>query len=153
VTRGFLSEACEPLLDRALTHESVDKNRHSALLERRHGEESPRRSPQRISLRLGANVIEQILADYRSGLPSTILGRRYGIASGTVVALLRQHGVVVRQQPMTPAECREASRLYSLGWPLAKIGSKLGRPPNSIRNALSQAGIPRRSPNFRPEVS
>lgn len=126
--------------------------RQNALAERRRSGESPRRVPQRISQRLGPNVVEQILADYQNGTPSTVLGRRYGIASVTVIALLRRHRVVIRQQPMTPAECSEAIRLYGLGWSLAKIGSKLDRPPNSIRNALRRAGMPRRSAMPRPQI-
>ena len=129
------------------------RTRHSALSDHRGAREAPPRPPQRITRRLGDGVVEQILADYRSGLPSTTLARRHGIATPTVIAMLRRHGVVVRRQPMVPPECHEAVRLYSLGWSLAKIGRKLDRPPNSIRNALRRAGIARRSPNFRPNES
>ena len=127
--------------------------RHSALSEQRGGPECLPRSPQRVTRRLETDVVEQILADYRSGLPSTVLAGRHGVASPTVIAMLRRRLVVARRQPVQPADRHEALRRYGLGWSLAKIGRRLDRPPNSIRNALGRAGIARRSPNFRPHGS
>jgi hypothetical protein len=107
------------------------------------------RPPQRISRRLGPDVIEQILADYQAGIACTALGRQYGIGKTTVVRLLRRHGVVVRRQAMTSAEQAEAIRLYQLGWPLAKIGNELDRPMHTVRNVLIRRGIARRSAQYR----
>jgi hypothetical protein len=56
------------------------------------------RTPQRVEQRLGHELISQIIGEYVSGMSSVRLAARYGIGKGTVLRLLREHGVVVRRR-------------------------------------------------------
>ena len=53
---------------------------------------------QRVSQRLGPELITQIVTEYISGISSTTLTRRYGIGKGTVLRLVRSNGVAVRRR-------------------------------------------------------
>jgi hypothetical protein len=58
------------------------------------------------------------------------------LGKGTVLKLLREHGVTMRRQGLSLAEIDEAVELYAAGWSLAKIGQRLGRAHTVIRKAL-----------------
>jgi len=47
--------------------------------------------------RLAPDVAQRLAADYRIGVPTTALARRYGLGKGTVLRLLRECGVVMRR--------------------------------------------------------
>jgi hypothetical protein len=98
----------------------------------------------RVVDRLGPDVIAQLVAEYQAGEPSTTLTTRYGVGKGTVLRLLREHSVTVRQPPTQDADAAQAIELYQQGWSLARVGQKLNRDPATIRNILIRAGIPRR---------
>ena len=53
--------------------------------------------PQRVDRRLGPLMIERIMTEYVRGASSTRLATRYGVGKGTLLRLLREHGVVVRR--------------------------------------------------------
>jgi hypothetical protein len=69
----------------------------------------------------------------------------YNLGKGTVLRLLRDHGVQLRNQRMTPAEVAQAIQLYQTGNSLAAVGAKLGYDHGTIWQALKQAGVPRRT--------
>lgn len=54
--------------------------------------------PQRVSRRLGTELLGRIMSEYVTGSPTTALARRYGIGKGTLLRLLREHGVTIRHQ-------------------------------------------------------
>lgn len=54
--------------------------------------------------RLSPATIQQVITDYQAGTPSTQLMITYNLVKGTVLHLLRDHGVHLRNQRMTPAE-------------------------------------------------
>jgi hypothetical protein len=56
------------------------------------------RIQQRVSRRLEPEMIQRIVAEYQRGTSSTRLTVRYGIGKGTVLRLLRQHGVSLRHR-------------------------------------------------------
>jgi hypothetical protein len=72
-------------------------------------------------------VIAQLVEDYEAGVETTELTERYRLGKGTVLKLLRVHGVAMRRQGLSPAEIDEAIQLYAAGWSLAKIGERFGR--------------------------
>lgn len=101
-----------------------------------------------IERRLEADTVRQLIEDYEAGIPSTRLMVTYYLGKGTVLRLLREHGVQLRNQPMTPTEIEQAVQLYSQGLSLA--GQQLGFDHTVIRNALEKAGVPRRDNHGRP---
>ena len=56
----------------------------------------PLASRRRVSQRLGPELIDRIVAEYQCGTSSTRLTAQYGIGKGTVLRLLRQHGLTLR---------------------------------------------------------
>ncbi len=67
--------------------------------------------------------------------------RVYGLGKGTVLRLLENNGVPRRRQPMSAAEIEEAVRMYRQGWPLTRIGARLGRHHSVVRRVLAGAGV------------
>jgi hypothetical protein len=90
---------------------------------------------------LQRDVITQLVADYQAGVETTELTERYQLGKGTVLKLLREHGVAMRRQGLSPDEIDEAVGLYAAGWSLAKIGERLGRAHTVIRKALLDQGM------------
>lgn len=91
----------------------------------------------------------RIVADYKSGVPSTQLARSLGVGKAGVLGILRDHGVQLRMRPMTDNEVKEAVRLYQEGWSLARVGRQLGRDHSAISDALERLGVPRRDTHGR----
>lgn len=108
-----------------------------------------RRPRQRAEERLGPAHIAQLLADYERGVATTELTRTYGLGKGAVLRLLEVNGVTRRRQSLTAKQVCEAIRLYGLGWPLGRIGERLGRHHSVVLRALERAGVPRRDSHGR----
>ena len=61
----------------------------------------PERPPlvsQRVKRRLGPDLIERVVSEYADGMSSTRLASRYGIGKGTVLRLIREKGITVRNR-------------------------------------------------------
>lgn len=76
--------------------------------------------------RLGQETIRQIAARYESGEPSTALMSAFGLSKGSVLKVLREAGVVMRNQGLSDEQIKEAEQLYTAAWSLARIGEKFG---------------------------
>lgn len=100
--------------------------------------------------RLGLKKVAELIAAYEAGSPTTELMITYNLGKGTVLRLLRDHGVQLRNQSLTADQVGEAIRLYLHGWSLAKVGRQFGRDHTVIRDALERAGIPRRDSHGLP---
>jgi len=97
-----------------------------------------------VNRRLCPDTIQQLIADYQAGTPSTQLMVTHNLGKGTVLRLLRDHCVQIRNQRMTPAEVGQAIQLYQAGNSLVAVGAKLGYDHGTIWRALKRAGVPRR---------
>lgn len=100
-----------------------------------------------VARRLEPDTVARLVQDYESGVESTELTDRYQLGKGTVLRLLRQHGVTIRRQGLSRGEVEEAIQLYAAGWSLARIGGKFGHAPTVIRKALLDAGVDPRPRN------
>jgi hypothetical protein len=58
----------------------------------------PKRPSYKIILRLGPEVIKNMIADYLAGASTRQLARDYGVAKTSVVNVLRRQGIPVRPQ-------------------------------------------------------
>jgi hypothetical protein len=93
--------------------------------------------------RLGPDLVDQLIADYRAGEPSTALMSKYQLGKGTVLGILENHGASRRNQPLTPEQCDEAIELYLAGWSMAKVGRHFSRAHTVIRDLLKRQNITR----------
>jgi hypothetical protein len=99
--------------------------------------------------RLGPEQIGQLVGDYEAGSPSTKLMDQYGLGKGTVLALLRKHGVKLRGQGVRNIDVQQGIELYQAGWSLKQLGAEFDCDAETVRKALRAAGVQMRSPHDR----
>ncbi|MGV9738457.1 hypothetical protein [Nocardia farcinica] len=61
-------------------------------------------SPRRLDRRLSAATIAEVVDAYRCGASTNQLCERYGLSKGGLLKILGEHGVEMRNQPMTEDE-------------------------------------------------
>jgi hypothetical protein len=108
--------------------------------------------PQHIhkaSQRLDSATIEQLVTDYRDGMPTIQLMSTYHLSKGTILRIMDAQGVPRRNAAMSPADQATAIRLYQQGWSLARVGAHLNRDAGTIQHVLIRAGVPRRDNHGR----
>jgi len=99
--------------------------------------------------RLSPDTIQQLITDYQAGTPSTQLMLTYNLGKGTVLRLLRDHGVEPRRQRMSSDHIEQAIQLYQGGNSLVGVGAKLGYDHGTIYRALRRAGVSMRDSHGR----
>ena len=84
-----------------------------------------------------------MVADYRAGIGSWRLAKKYRVTDATVLARLRAAGVELTDQKALQAtrdaETREMRRLHDDGWTLTAIGAKFGITYSAVRLRLKRA--------------
>jgi hypothetical protein len=95
----------------------------------RHQAEPP--EPFKLHQRLKPETVAEIVARYEAGEPSTALAIAFGISKGSVIRLLRDAGVTIRNQGLTNDQVTKAAQLYTSGQSLAQIRSPANRPSTS----------------------
>jgi len=73
----------------------------------------------------------------------------YNLGKGTVLRLLREQGVQLRRQRMSPDEVEQAIQLYGHGLSIATVGAQLGYGDGTIWRALKRAGVTMRDSHGR----
>jgi hypothetical protein len=99
-----------------------------------------RRRPK-LKDRLDEATIAAIVEAYESGTPTTVMTERYQLGKGTILKLLREQGVVLRNPRFAPERIPEATQLYKDGWSLARLGERYGCDATVVRRALLAAGV------------
>jgi hypothetical protein len=94
----------------------------------------------RIDRRLSAGTITELVQAYRDGASTTELRCRYEISQGSVIKILHEHGVEMRNQGLAENDVSTAAELYRGGSTLAQLGERFGVSPNAVRRALVAAG-------------
>jgi hypothetical protein len=96
---------------------------------------------QRIDRRLSAETIAELIQAYRDGASTPELRRRYEISQGSVIKILHEHGVAMRNQGLADSDVSTAAALYRGGATLAQLGERFGVSPNAVRRALVAASV------------
>jgi hypothetical protein len=89
------------------------------------------------------------VARYEAGESSIALGRTFGIGKNSVIRLLRDAGVPIRNQGLSDDQITEPVRLYESGLSLAKIGIQLGVDHGTVRRQLLKHGVKMRDSHGR----
>jgi len=110
---------------------------------------SPKPRDYAVYRRLAPATIQQLVTNYQAGAPSTQLMVTYTLGKGTVLRLLREEGIQLRNQRMSPDHIEQVIQLYGHGHSLAAVGAKLGYDHGTIWQALKRAGVPRRDCHAR----
>ncbi|MEV7758945.1 helix-turn-helix domain-containing protein [Microbacterium sp. NPDC089180] len=87
-----------------------------------------------------------VVTRYSNGETSTALAEKYGVAKSTILRILREARVVVRRQPLTHDQVREAARLYESGLSLSQVAKRLDVNQETMRTAILKAGVVLREP-------
>ncbi|MGQ4615182.1 helix-turn-helix domain-containing protein [Nocardia sp. R7R-8] len=101
--------------------------------------------PRRLDRRLSAAIIAEVVEGYRSGASTNALCEQYELSKGGLLSILREHGVEMRNQPMTEEEIDWAVKLYTEGQSLNAIARKLGKAKGSVWKALRNRRVEMRS--------
>lgn len=87
--------------------------------------------------------MDQVIADYLSGVSASACGRKHGIDTHTVLSNLTKRGVVPRPRsgPRLAGETLQRARdLRAKGWSYQAIGDEFGVCHTTARTALLGAG-------------
>jgi DNA-directed RNA polymerase specialized sigma24 family protein len=114
---------------------------------RRHPAAPPK--PFKLDQRLKPQAIAEIITRYEAGEPSTVIAKSFGLSKGSVIKLLRDAGVPIRNQGLTSEQVTEAARLYVSGQSLAQIAAHLGVDHGTVWRALKQHGVRMRDTHGR----
>lgn len=106
-------------------------------------------SPFKLSKRLGQETVRQIVARYEAGEPSTALMQAFGLSKGSVLKVLREAGVAMRNQGLSAEQIDEAQRLYTTGQSLARIGEQFDVDHTVVRRQLIRRGVTMRDTHGR----
>ena len=95
----------------------------------------------KVSHRLPAEAIDQLVHDYQAGQSTRQLMQTYGLGKGAVLKLLERAGTSIRHQGLNEAGRAEAARLYASGLSAARVASRLGCSPDSVTAYARAAGV------------
>jgi hypothetical protein len=98
----------------------------------------------RVDVRLGGDVIAQLVTDYESGLEANELQERYGLSRGSVQRLVRESGVTKHRRSLTAEERAEVARQYESGQTIREVATAMGVPKTTVQGALARLGVPMR---------
>jgi hypothetical protein len=116
----------------------------------RQAEQEPAVKRHKITQRLAAETIAQILAEYQAGITTPALAKQYDIGTTAVKRLLHTNGVQLRRyHRLSEVEAHAAAQLYEAGWSLAEIGRKLDADDETVRQRLKQLLLPMRGAQRR----
>jgi DNA-directed RNA polymerase specialized sigma24 family protein len=99
----------------------------------------------RLSARLSAKQIEDVIRRYEAGESARSLAAEVGIAPSALIRLLRERNVVVRRQTVTPDQEEMMARDYEAGMTVAELKEKHGISHGAVLRALHRLGIEMRS--------
>jgi DNA-binding CsgD family transcriptional regulator len=108
---------------------------------RRAARRRDRRWERRIEKRLDVETVERLVGEYVSGTTAAEVGRRYGLAKNSVLALVRQAGERVRHPRLSDSEAAQMVELYERGLSQKDIAERLDRSPSAVWHCLRRAGL------------
>lgn len=91
--------------------------------------------------RLTDEQVAELVEQYRSGVGTPELSRRFGISKPSVLDLLHDHGVRMRRQPLMKTQRARAVQLYEEGLAIKPIAETLGSSFGAVHRALKAEGV------------
>lgn len=91
--------------------------------------------------RLSSEERAELITRYVAGEDSPSLSRECGISKCALLRLLREEGVALRKQAVTPQDAKRAARLYESGLSIDEIVDKIGYSYSTIRKSLHESEV------------
>lgn len=107
----------------------------------------PQSTRFKLDQRLDQETVARLVANYEGGVPTTQLTSRYSLGKSSVLRLLAEAGVVMRERPLTPAQVNEAVALYESGLAHRQVAAQLRLDRTTVWHALKARGVTFRSAN------
>jgi hypothetical protein len=85
--------------------------------------------------------VAEIVSRYEAAEPSTAIAASHELSKGSVIRLVRETGIPIRNQGLTNDQVAEAAQLYASGLSLAKIGVRLGVDHGTVWRQLRKRGV------------
>jgi len=108
------------------------------------------RRAKQVQRRLHDPEIDELITGYLNGSTVYDLADQFSIRRQTVSEILERRGVARRYRKLSLEQLDLACRLYREGHTLTKVGSRLGRRAETVRQALMKAGVEIRPRNGSP---
>ena len=105
--------------------------------------------PFKLDQRLKPDTVAEIVARYDAGEASTAIATSCGLSKGSVIRLLREAGITIRNQGLTDDQIAEAAQLYASELSLAKIGTRFDVDHGTVWRALKKRGVRMRDTHGR----
>ena len=99
----------------------------------------------RLSARLSAEQIENVVRRYEAGESARSLATESGVAPSALLRLLRERNVVVRRQVVTPEQEELMARDYESDVTMAELETKHGLSHGAVLRALHRVGVEMRA--------
>lgn len=106
-------------------------------------------APFKLDQRLSPETIAEIIARYEAGESSPSLATTFSLSKGSIIRLLREADIPIRNQPLTEEQVNEAALMYESGQSLAKIAAHLGVDHTTVRRQLLKYGVRMRDSHGR----
>lgn len=97
--------------------------------------------PRRLDRRLSPVTVADLVEGYQGGASTNRLCEQYGLSKGGLLKILQEHGVQMRNQPMTEGEIDWAVVLYTEGQSLNAVARQLGKSKGSVWKTLQGRGV------------
>jgi DNA invertase Pin-like site-specific DNA recombinase len=97
--------------------------------------------PFKLAQRLKPDTVAEIIALYEAGEPSTALAASFNLSKGSVIKILREAGIQIRNQGLTQDQIAKAAQLYRSGYSLAQIAAHLGVDHGTVWRQLRKHGV------------
>lgn len=97
--------------------------------------------PRSLRRRFTCQEISEIVSRYQAGDSIPALCRDFGLSKGGVLQLLRDEGVEMRKQAITPEDAKQAARFYEDGLSVAEIVEQIGYSYSTVRKCLHASGV------------
>jgi DNA-directed RNA polymerase specialized sigma24 family protein len=100
--------------------------------------------------RLGIDDRAELLTSYQAGATVYEVAAKFGIHRHTVSKHLRDAGIRLRLDGITPDQIDRAVQLYTSGWSLARIAEQFGVTSTTVHKRLRERGVQMRDTQGRP---
>lgn len=106
------------------------------------------RRPHQLRHRLLRESLDELTAAYGAGASTRELADRYGVGKTAIARLLREQGMKLRNQGLSPCQVTEATAHYEAGNSVAQVAAAMSLSVSSVYDALKRAGVEMRDPHL-----
>ncbi|GAC1402501.1 MAG: hypothetical protein NVS4B6_27760 [Mycobacterium sp.] len=105
--------------------------------------------PFKLDQRLKPAIVAEIVSRYEAGEPSTAIAASHALSKGSVIRLLREADIPIRNQGLTDDQIADAAQLNASGLSLAKIGAQFDVDHGTVWRQLKKVGVRMRDTHGR----